>query len=181
MHSPKESTRLLRTAAWIWLGFLLAMAVMDLVLYTQTNLPITQNLPLQQITLGQQLPPNQLGIQPGQPNNLQRNPLRPVYLFYCASGLVAVFFFIFAHSTWTQKKLGQSFYPLLLLTISTAPIMINVLITPRFPQGPLANAEGMALRRAAKVVEHQPRNRVTWLEERALHIVEQPRGRAGRA
>ena len=38
------------------------------------------------------------------------------------------------------------FYPLLLLTISTAPIIINVLITPRFPQGPLANAEGMALR-----------------------------------
>ena len=146
MHSPKESTRLLRTAAWIWLGFLLAMAVMDLVLYTQTNLPIAQNLPLQQMTPGQQLPPNQLGFQPSQPNNLQRNPLRPVYLFYSASGLVALFFFIFAHSTRIQKKLGQMFYPLLLLTISTAPIIINVLITPRFPQGPLANAEGMALR-----------------------------------
>ena len=122
------------------------MAVMDLVLYTQTNLPIAQNLPLQQLTPVQQLPPNQLGIQPGQPNNLQRNPLRPVYLFYSASGLVALLFFIFAHSTWIQKILGQAFYPLLLLTISTAPIIINVLITPRFPQGPLANAEGMALR-----------------------------------
>ena len=36
----------------------------------------------------------------------------------------------------------------------------------------------MALRRAAQVIEHQPRNRSTRLEERALHIFEQPRGRA---
>ena len=146
MHSPKESTRILRTAAWIWIGFLLAMALMDFVLYTQMNLPlIVQNPPLQQVTPGLQLPPNQLRLQPTQPI-LPRNPLRPVYLFYGASGLVALLFLIFAHSSWIQKKLGRAFYPLLLLTISTAPIFINVLITPRFPQGPLANAEGMALR-----------------------------------
>ena len=139
MHSPKESTRILRTAAWIWIGFLLAMAIMDFVLYTQMNLPlIVQNPPLQKIVPGQQLPP----MQP----ILPRNPLRPVYLFYGANGLVAMLFLIFAHSESIQKKLGRAFYPLLLLTISTAPIIINVVITPRFPQGPLASAEGMALR-----------------------------------
>ena len=139
MHSSKESTRILRTAAWIWIGFLLAMVVMDFVLYTQMNLPlIVQNPPLQQIVPGQQLPP----MQP----ILPRNPLRPVYLFYGANGLVAMLFLIFAHSESIQKKLGRAFYPLLLLTISTAPIIINVVITPRFPQGPLASAEGMALR-----------------------------------
>ena len=90
MHSPKESTRILRTAAWIWIGFLLAMVVMDFVLYTQMNLPlIVQNPPLQQIVPGQQLPP----MQP----ILPRNPLRPVYLFYGANGLVAILFLIFDH------------------------------------------------------------------------------------
>jgi len=146
MHSPKESTRILRTAAWIWIGFLLAMAVMDFVLYTQMNLPlIVQNPPLQQVVPGQQVPPNQQGLQPVQPI-LPKSPLRPVYLFYGASGLVAMLFLVFAHSDSIQKKLGRAFYPLLLLTISTAPIIVNVVITPRFPQGPLASAEGMALR-----------------------------------
>ena len=146
MHSPKESTRILRTAAWIWIGFLLAMAVMDFVLYTQMNLPlIVQNPPLQQVVPGQQIPPNQQGLQPVQPI-LPKSPLRPVYLFYGASGLVAMLFLVFAHSDSIQKKLGRAFYPLLLLTISTAPIIVNVVITPRFPQGPLASAEGMALR-----------------------------------
>jgi signal transduction histidine kinase len=143
MHSPNDSTRILRIAAWIWISFLLAMAVMDLVLYTQMNLPITQNPPLLQSAPGQQLPPlDQQSNQLTQP----RNPFRPVILFYAASGLVALIFLIFAHWTWVQKKLGRVFYPLMLLTISTAPIFINVLITPRFPNGPLANAEGMALR-----------------------------------
>jgi signal transduction histidine kinase len=116
------------------------MFVMDLVLYTQMDLPITQNPPLMQGAPGQQLPP-QL-IQP----NLPRNPLIPVYIFYIANGMVAFIFLIFSHWDWIQKKLDGAFYPLLLLAISTAPIFINVLITPRFPQGPLSNAEGMALR-----------------------------------
>ncbi len=145
MQSPNDSTRFLRIAAWIWPSFLLAMAVMDLVLYTQTNLPISQNPPLQQGTPGQQFQPftqRPLLNQPNQP----RSPFRPVYLFYAANGLVASLFLIFAHSDGIQKKLGKVFYPLLLLAISTAPIFINVFITPRFPNGPLANAEGMALR-----------------------------------
>ena len=144
--SSQDSTRFLRIAAWIWISFLLAMAVMDFVLYTQVNLPIiTQNPPLQQGVPGQQPQPFDqppLLPQPTQP----RTPFRPVILFYAASGLVALLFLVFAHWDWIQKKLGRVFYPLLLLTISTAPIFINVLITPRFPSGPLANAEGMALR-----------------------------------
>ena len=144
MRSPNDSTRILRIAAWIWISFLLAMAVMDLVLYTQIRLPITtQNPPLLQSASGQQSqPPDQQSNQPNQSGN----PFRPVYLFYAASGLVALIFLIFAHWNWIQKKLGSVFYPLMLLTISTAPIFINVMITPRFPSGPLANAEGMALR-----------------------------------
>jgi signal transduction histidine kinase len=136
MYSPNASTRILRIAAWIWISFLLAMAVMDFVLYTQISLSATQNTPLLQ---SQQSPSiDQESDQPDQ--------YKPVYLFYAASGLVALIFLVFSHWGWIQKKLGNIFYPLLLLTISTAPIFINVLITPRFPSGPLANAEGMALR-----------------------------------
>lgn len=141
----QDSTRFLRIAAWIWIGFLLAMASMDFVLYTQINLPIVQNLPLQQGAAGQQLPPLNQQLRPN-PLNPLRNPLKPVYLFYAANGLVALLFLVFTHSNWIQKILGRVFYPLLLLAISTAPIIINVLITPRFPNGPLSNAEGMALR-----------------------------------
>ena len=145
MHSQNDSTRILRIAAWIWISFLLAMAVMDFVLYTQTNLPISQNPPLQQGAPVQQFQPFN---QPQQQNQLNQpgNPFRPVYLFYAANGLVASLFLIFSHWNGIQKKLGKVFYPLLLLAISTAPIFINVFITPRFPNGPLANAEGMALR-----------------------------------
>jgi signal transduction histidine kinase len=150
MHSPKDSIRFLRIAGWTWLCFLVAMAMMDFVLYTQTNLPLQpvnpllqQNapgqLPGQQLSpLGQPLPPDR----PGMP----RSPFRPVFLFYTASGLIATIFLVFSHWEWIQNKLGSAFYPLLLFTISAAPIIINVLITPRFPSGPLSNAEGMALR-----------------------------------
>ncbi|NCP86941.1 MAG: hypothetical protein CO094_00070 [Anaerolineae bacterium CG_4_9_14_3_um_filter_57_17] len=145
MQAPvHDSTRFLRTAAWIWLGFLLAMALMDFVLYTQVNLPVTQNPPLLQAAPGQKFP------LPGQPINLPplppRDPLRPVYLFYAASGLTALFFLALTYWDGAQVRLGRAFYPLLLLTITSAPIFINVFLTPHFPNGPLANAEGMALR-----------------------------------
>jgi len=144
----QDSTRFLRIAAWIWISFLLSMAIMDFVLYTQVRLPILQNAPLQQIVPGQQLPPLNLQTQPIGPNqpNLPRTPLVPVYIFYFVNGLVALSFLAFTHWNWIQNKLGVNFYPFLLLIISTAPIFINVLVTPRFPNGPLANAEGMALR-----------------------------------
>jgi signal transduction histidine kinase len=133
-----DSTRFLRIAAWIWIGFLVALALMDFVLYTQMGLPISQTPPLQQGTQGQPVPP----LQPGLP----RDPFRPVYLFYAANGVVSLAFLVLAHWDEAQRKMGKAFYPLLLLAISTTPILINVFVTPRFPNGPLANAEGMALR-----------------------------------
>lgn len=128
----RDSTRILRLAAWIWIGYLLAMAAMDFILYAQAKLPLPPNLPKQPF------PPN--------PLLALRYPLFPVYLYYTAHGLVAFSFLVVAHWDWLQEQLNRAFYPLLLVTISTAPIVINVLIVPRFPPGPLANAEGMALR-----------------------------------
>jgi len=133
-ENSNDSTRILRTAAWIWLGFLLAMLLMDFILYSQVKTPIVQNPPLQQ------------NLSPLNPQIQPRIPLLPVYIFYITNGLVAFIFLIFTYWGWIQNKLGRAFYPLLLLAISTAPIFINVFVTPRFPPGPLSNAEGMALR-----------------------------------
>ncbi len=141
----QDSTRILRIAAWIWIGFLLAMALMDFVLYTQIQ-PPAQNAP----TLIAPRPPQNQQPDPlrQQPDPLRapRIPLIPVYMFYAANGLVAFVFLLFTHWVVVQQALQRAFYPLLLFIITAAPIFINVFITPNFPPGPLANAEGMALR-----------------------------------
>jgi len=142
MNSLNDSTRILRIAAWIWIGYLFAMLMMDFVLYT----PLAQNI------LAQNAPIQQNG--PGQPPPLanpqllpQQGPhFWPIFLFYASNGLLAVAFLLFTHWNWVQNIFGRVYYPLLILVISAAPIIINVLVVPRFPQGPLSNAEGMALR-----------------------------------
>lgn len=128
----RDSTHILRLAAWIWIGYLLAMAATDFILYTQAKPPLAPTLP--------NLP------FPPKPPLVPRYPLFPVYLYYAANGLAALSFLVISHWEWLQKQLNHAFYPLLLLTVSAAPILINVLIVPRFPGGPLATAEGMALR-----------------------------------
>jgi len=115
------------------------MLVMDIALYTQVQ-PIPQTA-LQQNAPLTPTPPN---LQPIQ--HPPRIPLMPVYLFYAANGLVAFTFLLFTHWDLIRQTLRGAFYPLLLVIISTAPVLINVFLTPRFPPGPLSNAEGMALR-----------------------------------
>jgi signal transduction histidine kinase len=132
MQAQTDSTRILRTAAWIWIGYLLAMLLMDVVLY----------MPQAQALLAHNGPQNGPALQPPPPGPR----LWPVFLFYVANGLIALVFLLFTHWKWIQTKLSGAFYPLLVLAISATPIIINTLIVPRFPQGPLSNAEGMALR-----------------------------------
>lgn len=143
MQSSQDSNRFLRIAAWVWIGFLIAMALMDFALYTPQIQRIlgsnTQQVvqPSQQF---QQLPQNQ-------PINSQpRNLFRPIFLYYAANGFVTLAFLLVAHWKWIQDQLKNFYYPLLVFVISVAPIIINVMIVPRFPPGPLSNAEGMALR-----------------------------------
>lgn len=132
MQAGNDSTRILRIAARIWIGYLIAMLLMDILLY----MPQAQGLLAQN---GPQNGPAQLPPPPGP-------RLWPVFLFYAANGLVALAFLLFTHWKWIQTKLSGFFYPFLVLAISATPIIINTLIVPRFPQGPLSNAEGMALR-----------------------------------
>lgn len=122
-----DSTRILRLAAWIWIGYLIAMCSVDIILYMRFPPPLPSN--------PRPAPPPPLIIW-----------LFPVFLYYVTNGIVAFSFLSATYWDWIQEQLGRAFYPLLLLMISAAPIFINVLIVPRFPIGPLASAEGMALR-----------------------------------
>lgn len=137
MPAPNDSARILRLAAWIWIGFLLAMLLMDLVLY----LPLIQrnlSVPLQGVPGAQNpslAPPLQASLR-----------LLPILLYYTANLSLAVLFLAFASWNWLHDQLGRLHYPLLLFIITASPILINVFLVPRFPPGPLANAEGMALR-----------------------------------
>ena len=138
-----DSTRILRIAAWVWLGFLVAMAIMDFALYTpKVQSLLVQNPRLQPLFPNQSIAPNPTP----QLQNLPRAPLFPVYLYYTANGFAVLFFLFFSHWDEVRNKLGKFFYPLMLAVITVAPIFINALVIPRFPQGPLANSEGMALR-----------------------------------
>ena len=144
MQVTDDSTRVLRIAAWIWLGFLIAMAVMDFILYlpqVQQMLVDTRLEPIVQTPIPPLQGQNPQGI-------LQPHPesIIPVIIFYIANVIVALLFLAFAHLDDIKERLGNTFYPLMLFIISATPIVINVLVVPRFPQGPLSNAEGMALR-----------------------------------
>jgi len=144
MQFSKDSNRFLRIAAWVWIGFLIAMALMDFALYTpqvQRMLGSNAQQILQPI---QQLPQGPLQNQPINPQ--PRNLFRPIFLYYAANGFIALSFLLVAHWKWIQDQLENFYYPLLVFVISVAPIIINVMIVPRFPPGPLSNAEGMALR-----------------------------------
>lgn len=136
-----DSTKILRTAALIWLGFLIAMLLMDGALYTRR----VQQL-VGQAERIQALQQNQQPLLPQNPQLQPRNLFTPIYVFYTANGLIAILFLVFSYSDWIQRKLSKLFYPLMILIISTAPIIINILLVPRFPPGPLSNAEGMAFR-----------------------------------
>ncbi len=108
------------------------MALMDLALY----MPAVQRL------FGAPIQP----LPPSPSSRPLRHPLTPVYAYYAANGCAALFFLFLAHWETARQRLGRAYYPLLLLILFAVPILISTTVVPRFPPGPLANAEGMALR-----------------------------------
>lgn len=157
-----DSTRILRIAAWIWIGFLLAMLTMDLVLYLpQVQRALGQNAPL-----NQPIPP----IQQPPPNQPAQAAIRlfPVFLYYITNLAISITVLAFTYWNWIQNKLGKAYYPLLLFAIAATPILINALLVPRFPPGPLANAEGMALRQLPVLIVALAL--VAW-EYRMAHVI----------
>jgi len=73
-------------------------------------------------------------------------PRPRLFSYYIANSSAAVLFIILAYWEWGYRKLGKGMVVGLILLISVLPIVMNHFIVPRMPPGPMANAEGMALR-----------------------------------
>lgn len=109
MTNLPETSRVLRTAAWIWIGYLTALLAVEA--------PIHPRL-----------------------------PRLPIDLYYASNGLAALLFLGLAYWQGAHKRLGEAYLLVMILLISGAPILLHHTFVPRFPPGPLSNAEGMALR-----------------------------------
>ena len=109
MQNSPDNSRVVRTAAWMWITYLAALAVVDVFIYI-------------------------------------RAPKFPVPAYYIGNGLFALAFLALAYWKGIRETLGTLFMPLMLLLIGGAPIVLHHLFVPRFPPGPMSNAEGMALR-----------------------------------
>ena len=72
--------------------------------------------------------------------------IKCLFSYYIANSAAAALFIILAYWKWGFRKLGKGMVVGLILLISVLPIVMNHFIVPRMPPGPMANAEGMALR-----------------------------------
>lgn len=109
MTDIPETSRVLRAAAWIWIGYLTALLMVDALIYP-------------------------------------RLPRLPISLYYGSNGLAALLFLGLAYWQGAHKRLGDAWLLVMILLLSGAPILLHHTLAPRFPPGPLSNAEGMALR-----------------------------------
>jgi len=75
------------------------------------------------------------------------NPISPPLIaYYIYNGGSALLFLGLAYWQKGQARFKVILEALMLLLIAIFPIVINHMLVPRFPPGPLSNAEGMALR-----------------------------------
>ncbi|MCP4360987.1 MAG: sensor histidine kinase [Chloroflexi bacterium] len=109
LHNEIDNLHIQRIAAWMWLGYLVVMALVDTIMYA--NLPNS-----------------------------------PMMLYSWTNGLAALLFLGLAYWDWGQKRLGKAYFPMIILLISTTPILLHHLLLPQLPPGPLSNAEGMTMR-----------------------------------
>lgn len=109
MQTSADTQRVLRLAAWMWVAYLVALVVVDSLIYI-------------------------------------RAPRSPIGLYHLFNGFAALLFLGLAYWDKVRALLDDAYFPLMVLLISGAPIVLHHVFVPRFPPGPLANAEGMALR-----------------------------------
>jgi signal transduction histidine kinase len=119
-NEPADHVRVMRTAAWAWIGYVVALAWLDIFIYAGSP-----------------------GFRMG---SIMRDDLRLNILWYhFENGLPALIFIILAYSDWLKKK-SAPLIPLMILLVSVVPILTNTLLTPPLPRAPLSNVEGMVLR-----------------------------------
>ncbi|MEI7989630.1 MAG: sensor histidine kinase [Chloroflexota bacterium] len=119
-EDASDHARVMRIAAWAWIGYVLALAWLDIFIYAGS--PVFR------------------------PGPILRDDLRVNILWYhFENGLPALIFLILSYSEWLKKKSGV-LIPLMILLVSGIPILTNTLLVPPLPRAPLSNVEGMVLR-----------------------------------
>ncbi len=107
--------RLIRFAAFLWLGYLIVLAL------------INQAFP------------------PPLPSPLPPPPQRIDFIYYIVQGFIAILCLILAYWPWVQEKLRRAFIPLIITIMTIMPIITHWLMIRFFPFNPQFSREGPVL------------------------------------
>jgi signal transduction histidine kinase len=108
--------RLIRFAAFLWIGYLIALALIN------QAFPPTRPLPL-----------------PSPP------PQHTDYLYYIVQGFIALLCLVLAYWPWIQERLRRAFVPLIITIITVMPFIVHLLMIRLFPFSPQFSREGPVL------------------------------------
>jgi signal transduction histidine kinase len=110
--------RLIRFAAFLWIGYLIALAL------------INQAFPPP--------PPSPLPPLPPPPQHTD-------YLYYIVQGFIALLCLVLAYWPWIQERLRRAFVPLIITIITVMPFVVHLLMIRLFPFSPQFSREGPVL------------------------------------
>jgi signal transduction histidine kinase len=108
--------RLIRFAAFLWIGYLIALAL------------INQAFP----------PPHPTPLPPSAPQHID-------FLYYIVLGLIALICLVLTYWPWIQERLRRAFVPLIITTITVMPFILHLLMIRLFPFSPQFSREGPVL------------------------------------
>lgn len=108
--------RLIRLAALLWIGYLVALAIINLA-----------------------FPP------PARSPSAPTPPPQADYLYYMSQGLIALFCFILTYWRWFQRLLNRWFVPMIIVIITMVPFLVHFLMIRFFPFSPQFSREGPIL------------------------------------
>jgi signal transduction histidine kinase len=108
--------RLIRFAAFLWIGYLIALALIN-----------------------QAFPPPHSSPPPSSA------PVYIDFLYYMAQGFIALICIALAYWPWIQERLRRAFVPLIIAIITVLPFIVHLLMIRLFPFSPQFSREGPIL------------------------------------
>ncbi len=118
IRPPADVIRLIRFAAFLWLGYLIVLALINQV-------------------FSPPLPPSRLP--------LPQPPQYTDFLYYIVQGFIALLCLVLAYWRWIQEWLRRAFVPLIIIIITVMPFIVHWLMIRFFPYSPQFSREGPIL------------------------------------
>lgn len=112
--------RLIRFAAFLWIGYLIALALIN-----------------------QAFPPPVPSPPPRA--HLPAPPQHTDFLYYIVQGFIALLCLVLAYWPWIQERLRRAFVPLIITIITVMPFIVHWLMIRLFPFSPQFSREGPVL------------------------------------